>query len=168
MHAADSALWRFSLRFYRRPEVPELCLRLQDVHGADVNVLLFIIFLAVNGRGLTAGEVRRIDDHIRAWRGSVVQPLRALRRALKGGIAPVDSASAQALRDAIQREELQAERLQQEALERAFPIGSSGAAATPRSAAQANIAAYSSTLNSQLDADTVNALLASLAAEFSL
>jgi uncharacterized protein (TIGR02444 family) len=168
MNAGDSALWQFSLRFYRRPEVPALCLHLQDAHGVDINLLFFISFLAINGQQLTVDEVRRIDHSMRDWRGHVVQPLRAIRRALKGGIAPVDSDAAAALRDAIKRDELQAERLQQEALARAFPIGSLGKAALPRAAAAANIAAYNSMFNGGLDVESVNALLASLTAEFSL
>jgi uncharacterized protein (TIGR02444 family) len=167
MNAGDSAFWQFSLRFYRRPEVPALCLRLQDTCGIDVNLLFFIIFLAINGRQLTLDEVRRIDDSIGDWRGRVVQPLRAIRRTLKG-IAPIDPAAAAALRDAVKRDELQAERLQQQALERAFPVASLGTAAAPRTAAAANIAAYNSLYNGALDANTVNALLASLTAEFSL
>lgn len=163
-----SAFWQFSLRFYSRPEVPPLCLHLQDTQGVDVNLLFFMCFLGVRGRRITIDEVRRIDESIRAWRGLVVQPLRALRRTLKGEFAAVDDASAQRLREAIKRDELQAEQMQQLALERAFPLDSTGAAAAARTAAAENVAAYGRLLNHTLDAGTVTALLASLSAEFSL
>jgi len=167
MRNGESAFWQFSLRFYRRAEVPALCLQLQDECGADVNLLFFISFMATVGWRLSADEVRRIDTSVRDWRQRVVQPLRAIRRELKGGIAPVDGEAAEALRGAIKRDELQAERLQQEALENEFPPGAIGQAAAPREAAAANIAAYGAVIGG-LNDEAANALLAALAAEFSL
>lgn len=167
MSDGDSAFWRFSLRFYRRPEVAAQCIALQDTHGVDVNLLFFTFFLAINQRQLTPDDVRHIDAHISEWRKRVVQPLRTLRRELKNGIAPVDAQTAQNLRSAIQRDELQAERLQQKLLERAFPLHATGTMAAPRTAAAANIAAYSVLAGAWPEA-AVNTLLASLAEEFSV
>lgn len=162
-----SAFWQFSLRFYRQPAVPALCLKLQDENGVDVNILFLLIFLATHGRALTPDDVRRIDAHIHDWRERVVLPLRALRRDLKGGIPPIDPVAAEALRSAIKRDELQAERLQQEALERAFPPAITGTPASPRAAAAANIAVYGAVIGA-LPQATVAALLAELTAEFNL
>ena len=167
MAGDDSAFWRFSLRFYRRPEVPPLCLALQDQHDADVNLLFFILFLATNRRQLSVDDVRAIDASIRDWRERVVQPLRAVRRDLKTGIKPIDAQVAEALRSAIKRDELQAERLQQEALEQNFLIASTGIAATIRTAAAANLAAYGEVIGA-LPQATVNALLNALFEEFSV
>lgn len=167
MSERDSAFWRFSLRLYRRPEVPALCLDLQDQFNVDVNLLFFILFLAINERQLTLDDVRRIDTHVCAWRSRVVQRLRALRRDLKGGVAPMDMRAAEALRNAIKRNELQAERLQQEALEREFPAHATGSTAAPRVAAAANIKAYGSLIGALPNA-TINALLTALTAEFSV
>ena len=167
MDTGDSAFWQFSLQFYRRPEVPALCLILQDQQGADINLLFFIFFMAVNGRQLTPDEVRRIDACICDWRKHIVQPLRALRRELKGGIAPIDRQTSETLRAAIQRDELLAERLQQEALERAFPLYTTGTSAAPGAAIIANIAAYGA-LAGTLPEAPVNKLLRSLMDEFSI
>ena len=167
MNAGESAFWQFSLRFYRRPEVPAVCLTLQDQHGVDVNLLFFILFLSISGRQLTADDVGRIDACIRAWRLRVVQPLRALRRDLKGGIAPVKTEAAEALRSAIKRDELQAERLQQETLEQEFPVRSTGIPAAARAAAAANIAAYRSMIGTLPEA-AVGPLFTALTDEFSI
>ena len=167
MSEGDSAFWQFSLRFYRRSEVAAHCIDLQDTHDVDVNLLFFIFFLAIHQRQLSSDDVRAIDAYVSAWRKRVVQPLRAIRRELKNGIAPIDAQTAQDLRRAIQRDELQAERLQQELLERAFPAHSTGTMAAPRTAAAANIAAYS-VLTGSLPAAAVDTLLASLAEEFSV
>ena len=167
MTDGDSAFWRFSLRFYARREIPPLCIRLQDECGIDVNLLFFILFLSLSQRKLTADEVRRIDAAIRDWRANVVQPLRAVRRNLKGGIAPVTATDADTLRSAIKRDELAAERMQQEALEREFPAQSIGTVAAPRQAAAANIAAYGA-VTTPITAAAVATLLSALTEEFSV
>jgi uncharacterized protein (TIGR02444 family) len=167
MSGSESAFWQFSLRLYGRPDVPAACLSLQDQQGIDVNLLFFILFLAINEQQISADDIRRIDACISDWRTRVVQPLRAVRRDLKGGIAPVNAAAAEALRSAIKRDELQAERLQQEILEREFPLGSIGSHATARIAAEANIAAYGLVAGA-LPAAPVNALLTALTEAFSL
>lgn len=168
MNAGESAFWLFSLQFYRRPGVAEVCLSLQDNAGCDVNLLFFILFLSIHERRLTADEVRCIEACIGDWRRRVVQPLRAIRRDLKGGILPVDAQAAEALRSAIKRDELAAERVQQETLEREFPVASTGARAAPRVAAAANIAAYGAitALAGTLPEAAVNTLLTALTEEF--
>jgi uncharacterized protein (TIGR02444 family) len=158
MSANDSAFWRFSLRFYARKGVAPLCLALQDQHGIDVNLLFFILFLSLQGRRLTPADVRRFDQAAAAWRARAVLPLRALRRDLKSGVAPMDIETTAALRAEIQRCELQAERLQQEMLECLFPPASVGAACSVAEAAAANVAAYGAIIGGLPDA-LVNELL---------
>ncbi len=142
LRKSDSAFWRFSLRFYAREGVAPLCLALQDQHGFDVNLLFFILFLSLQERRLTLVDVRRIDHAAAKWRTRAVLPLRALRRDLKNGVAPMDAAVTEALRTEIKRCELQAERMQQEMLERAFPATSIGNASSVKDATAANLAAY--------------------------
>lgn len=165
MNAGASAFWQFSLRFYRQPEVAPICIALQDQHAVDVNLLFFILFLAVNGRRLTADDVRRIDACIRDWRTRVVQPLRAIRRELKSGIAPIDTQASEALRSEIKRCEQYAERLQQEMLERAFPAATIGKLNPALDTAAANVAAYG-TLIGALPAVAVQNLLRLFAEAF--
>lgn len=162
MNGGDSAFWRFSLRFYAREGVPPLCLQLQDAHGADVNYLFFILFLASHGRRLTAADVRRIHEATAEWRERAVKPLRALRRDLKDGVAGMDAQTVESLRSGIKRCELHAERLQQEMLERTFPAAEQGTPDTAANAAAANVAAYGSLLGNGtngLPAETVRMLL---------
>ena len=167
MSESNSDFWRFSLRFYRRPEVAGLCLVLQDKHGVDVNLLLFVLYLAINGRQITLVDVRRFDASIRDWRTRVVQPLRAIRRDLKNAIAPIDLQNAESLRSAIKRDELQAERLQQAALEQEFPLQTTGSSAASRDAVTANINACGALTGALPGAET-RALLTALSEEFSV
>jgi uncharacterized protein (TIGR02444 family) len=146
-------LWSFSLAFYAQRGVATSCLRCQDEAGADVNLLLFLLWQARAGVVFTPDEIAAIDREIASWRAEVVQPLRAVRRYLKGR-------DADALRDAVKAAELDAERLQQAALTRhARPPGEA-----PQ-AARHNVRAYETTLLRPLPDDAVTALLAALAAD---
>lgn len=139
----ESAFWQFSLAFYARPGVADACLELQDKAGVDVNILLYLLFLAGQGRQLERNDIATIDAQFRAWREQAVVPLRTLRRALKSGIAPFPATDTETLRSAVKRIELEAEHLEQTGLERLAPASALGApATTPGTAARANLAAY--------------------------
>ena len=78
-----SAFWRFSLDFYARPGVAPACLALQDRHGADVNLVLFALWLGMRGHRLDAAAGARSARLARRWQSPFVQPLRRVRRGLK-------------------------------------------------------------------------------------
>jgi uncharacterized protein (TIGR02444 family) len=144
---SGSAFWRFSLRFYAVPGVGPACIELQDRCGVDVNVLLFLLFLAESGRVINHEEAARIDAGVRAWREAVVAPLRAARRSLRAPISAADREAVEALRANVKRIELEAERIQQETLERTYPAAGTGRSAGSRAAAaRANLAAYGACL----------------------
>ena len=138
----DSAFWRFSLGYYARPGVAPACLELQESAGIDVNVLLYLLFLAGQGRVATRDDVRRIDAAVRSWRDQVVRPLRTVRRALKNGIERFEDKESERLRSNVKRIELDAERIEQQTLERLVPAATLGTRASSIAiAARANIAA---------------------------
>ena len=63
----------------------EACLGLQDRHGLDVNLLLYAAYAALSGRGaVDAQALARANRAIEGWRLHVIQPLRQMRRYLKG------------------------------------------------------------------------------------
>src|ERR1700730_10459129 len=114
--SSGSPFWRFSLQFYRLPGVAEACINLQEESGADVNLLLFLLWHGALGRALSAAEVDGLEQKIAAWRNLTVIPLRAVRRALKSPPGLVAAGAAEAFRTRIKAVELEAERLQQEAM----------------------------------------------------
>ena len=140
MTVTDSAFWRFSLRFYALPDVAPACLQLQDEADVDVNLMLFLLFLAENGRAITRDDVARLDASVAPWRAEVVEPLRALRRRLKSGVGDVPTATSDGLRTMVKKIELEAERLEQGRLENAAP--NLGKPAPRSEAARINLAAY--------------------------
>jgi uncharacterized protein (TIGR02444 family) len=156
-----SPFWRFSLAFYRRPGVADACIFLQEEAGADVNLLLFLLWHARQGRVLSMAEVAALDARIAPWRDLTVIPLRAVRRGLKSPPGLVAAAEAETFRSRIKAAELEAERLQQEAM---FAIGLAGAAGSdPAAAARANVAAYEGVRGMRFPAEAAETLLAALA-----
>jgi uncharacterized protein (TIGR02444 family) len=145
---ADSAatcdrFWDFSLAFYALPGIAPAFLQLQDESGADVNVLLFLLFLARAGRQLSDADVMDIDALAAPWRSSVIVPLREVRRRLKAPLGVFDTAASASLRTEVQRTELAAEQLQQQTLERHFPAVVIGVPLTDRLVcARTNLFAY--------------------------
>ena len=140
----NSPFWNFSLEFYSRPHVASACLELQDNAGVDVNVLLYLLFLAQQGRQLERSDVARVDETVMAWRDHAVKPLRTLRRDLKNRLAQSGAGAIAALRTDVKRIELEAERIEQQILERLIPASSVGTQApSPDDAARANFDAYS-------------------------
>jgi len=155
-----SPFWRFSLAFYRRSGVGEACIALQDTYGVDVNLLLFLLWLAASSRCLSVDDVTMLEAGVRDWRALVIVPLRDLRRKLKGNAPLVAPGPAEAFRSKIKAAELEAERLQQEALygvANSMKLGQSHASV--EDAARINIAAYEKVLGRTLAAAPIEALL---------
>ncbi len=90
---AETPFWRFSLHFYGHTGVSDACIALQDEHGVDVNLLLFLFWLAAAGRQLSADDVKCLDDTVRDWRNLTIIPIRDARRKLKGVATLVAPAS---------------------------------------------------------------------------
>jgi len=135
---AAGDLWRFSLDFYARPGIAPACLRLQDHHGLDVNLVLFCLWAGQRGRRLGAEELAAIAAEARLWQRQAVAPLRQARRWLKAQESAGDPKVA-TLRAAIKEQELRAEAIEQERLARHLP-GRGGTA--DEAAARDNLEAY--------------------------
>jgi uncharacterized protein (TIGR02444 family) len=140
---SGSPFWRFSLQFYRQPGVAEACIALQEESGADVNLLLFLLWHAAQRRRLAAADITALEQKIAPWREVAVIPLRAVRRSLKTPPALVEAPAAEAFRTRIKAVELEAERLQQEAMYALVRAGLLGEEApSVAEASRANVRAY--------------------------
>src|ERR1700735_1258233 len=144
--------WRYSLKFYGQSGVSDAC-------GIDVNLLLYLFWLASEGRQVTADDVKMLDDKVRSWRELTIIPIRDVRRKLKGAVTFIDPAKQEALRDKVKVAELEAERLQQEGLYAVTQSGPLGKAAEPAAAARGNVAAYEAAIGKTFPKAAVDVLI---------
>jgi uncharacterized protein (TIGR02444 family) len=116
-------LWDFATWAYKREGVEKACLALQNRLNADVNIILFCIWLSFRGAGTTnlakyLGTALKIS---RDWQRNLVEPVRTARQNFKdlletGFFADADKQAAEALRERIKQCELELEHLQTLAL----------------------------------------------------
>jgi uncharacterized protein (TIGR02444 family) len=163
-----SPFWDFSLALYGTNGVPPACLRLQERHGVDVNLLFFCIWHGLVHGPIDPTQLNERHAAVAEWHETVVRHLRSLRRRLKEPVGPVDDGLAQALRAQIQKIEIDAEHIEQLTLaaDTAAPGGPAPGKAGSDAAA-ANAAAYFSLLCADLNVDDhadVDLLLATAAA----
>lgn len=151
--------WRFSLHFYKQAGVSDACITLQDDCGVDVNLLLYLFWLASDGRQLTADEVKNLDGKVKSWRELTIIPIRDTRRKLKGAVTLLDPNRQEAFRNKVKAVELDAERLQQEALYEFTKAGPIGKAAPQRDAARANVGAYETAMGKTFPKQVIDALV---------
>lgn len=117
MDEPDNPFWRFSLDRYRRDGVAPLCLQAQDDFAANVNLVLFGLWLGTQGKMLTEAGAHGCRACVSEWHANVVVPMRGVRRWMK--TCPVeDSVARNRLRAAIQKEEIEAERMEHDMLHR--------------------------------------------------
>ena len=156
--AETTPFWRFSLHFYRHAGVADACIVLQDDCGVDVNLLLFLFWLAADRQLLSADEVKKLDDRVRGWRELAILPIRDTRRKLKGAVTLVEPGKQEAFRTKVKAIELEAERLQQEALYWFTQAGPLGRAAAPHAAARGNVASYEAAMGRSFAKKAVDVL----------
>ena len=115
--------WQFSINVYAQDGVPEACIRLQEEHGIDVNVLLFCCWSAAIGNGaLTPEELAAARNAVMPWNREIVQGLRAVRNFLKDGYDGFDIADSEGLRQRVLGIEINAEHKEQIRLAAAVPL----------------------------------------------
>ncbi len=156
---ATTPFWRFSLNFYRQPGVSDACIALQDGCGVDVNLLLFLFWLASDGQMVAPSEVKKLDDKVRDWRNLTIIPIRDARRKLKGAATLVEAGKQEAFRNKVKAVELEAERLQQEALYAFTQSRRLGKLAGPSAAVRAHVASYEHLLGANFPKTAVDVLL---------
>jgi uncharacterized protein (TIGR02444 family) len=139
------ALWPFAVHAYALPGVAAQCLRLQDEHGLDVDVLLAILWHASRRATLDDAALDRLLGAAATARARVLE-LRALRRTL--GDDRAQDPRWQETYEHVKAAELAAERVQLSCLEQTLsaPPGPasapSEAPATPTTLALAALARY--------------------------
>ena len=152
----DHPFWNFSIRTYSKAGVAEACLALQERHDADVNVLLYCLWIAGRRDGrLTRARLAGLLERIAPWRDRVVLPLRRLRDLLKAWTPPVPGDHAELVRATVKRAELDAEHAEQLFLADGVPVEDDRDAPSEAAAMDAaeNLAQYLSLLKARPSAE---------------
>lgn len=106
---AENPFWQYSLKLYARDGVEPLCLRLQNHYSANVNLLLWAVWLAEQQVRLDSARLQQAQALIAPYQDRYVEPLREMRNQLT-------SSSQQCLRKKILAAELEAEKAVQDEL----------------------------------------------------
>src|SRR5262249_12099384 len=103
----DNDFWRFSLRVYDQEGVANECLGLQELHGVNVNLLLFCAWIGTQAITLDRNDIEAAAQVIVRWDAMVVRPLRIARQEMKAdpGMTTV--------RSHVKALELEAEQIEQ-------------------------------------------------------
>lgn len=139
-----NSFWSFSLSFYSETEVKKACLDLQERFDADVNMLLFLLYQAGQGKRLSEAEINRIDQLVHPWRSGIIRHIRAARNNLKQPNDHLTVDEKNTFKSQLMATELQAEKLQQSMLE---TLEIECIVAAPKTAAQLNLDAYAKMIN---------------------
>ena len=161
MDFPEHPFWDFSLQVYSREGVGAACLRLQERHDIDVNLMLFCLWLGESGRGkLETEEMDALRAVSGKWHQEIVKSLRAVRQGLKSDFPDTPEGLREGLRAQVQAAELDAEHLQQLLLAGAVdrPAAEGALTAEARAGdASADFKLYLDTLGVIFEpADTVN------------
>jgi uncharacterized protein (TIGR02444 family) len=107
------SLWDFSLRLYGEGSVSKALIDLQDRHQADVNVILFLCWLARRGLGpLDEKTITAINAAALPWQQGVIRPLRSVRRQMQA----MAGLEAKKVYKSLKASELSAEKAEQKSL----------------------------------------------------
>jgi uncharacterized protein (TIGR02444 family) len=109
---ASGSLWNFAVCVYGQDGISAACLRLQQIHGIDIPLLLFSAWLGARDVTLSEERAREARSWVSDWHRDVVKVLRQVRNRLKSGPPPAPNAATEALRTAVKRAELESEKLQ--------------------------------------------------------
>ena len=155
-------IWDFVLNYYKQQGVSEAAITLQDSIGIDVNMILFLMWLAGSKRTLAVDDVKRVGETSHAWQRQVVIPIRAIRRLLKENAPLVPQPTALDYRKKIQALEIEGEQLQLNAMAGMSADLTFGSAPTAGDAARANLATFAGVVGKPFPQPAVDAFVRAL------
>ena len=162
MSDAQPPIWDFVLGYYRQQGVSEGAITLQDQLGLDVNMVLFLMWLAGSKRVLSEAEIKNAIDASKGWQHEVVVPIRGVRRLLKENAPLVEQETALAYRKKIQALEIEGEQLQLTAMAALSEKMSPSTAASAADAARKNLAGLSAAYGKPFPQAAVDGFVAAL------
>ena len=144
----STKFWDFSHQLYDKDGVAEICLKLQEELGVDVNLFLFCYWIAHFKYAPSEIEWAQILEFSKSWKTKIVQPLRNTRKSLKKLLKnhPENSDFTELLRN-LKSDELLAEKIQQEAMQSLLKTTEADAQTFSSKDAMINLSYYFSKLD---------------------
>ena len=118
-----TGFWEWALAAWARPGVADACLELQDAHGQNPPLLLWVVWAVRSGR---SPDVERGGRLAAAYDVAAGDALRQARRGLKAALPDLDDREREALRARVKAVELEGERTLMAALAALAPSGVAG------------------------------------------
>jgi len=165
------SFWDFSVRTYRTPGVPEACLSMQNDYHADVNMLLYCIWVSAAIGPFDDELFNRASEYSARWADNVVIRLREARSWMKHtgcGMDPVPTNECMHLREQVKSVEFAAEKMQQQVLESMLSVDQARTATPDQLAKDAavNLMLYLESIDIQPAEDVRNKLSIMVRAAF--
>jgi len=118
MNFPDSELWTFSEQTYALPDVEDSCLKLQNDFDADINIILYCIWVAEKSVLLSQDDIQLLIKTTEPWQKTILRPLRDARKMMKQHIIAMPSDMLDQTVNNLGEMELNAEHMSQLALEK--------------------------------------------------
>ncbi len=118
MKFPDSKLWSFSDQIYKLPEVEGACLKLQNNFDADINIIMYCLWIADKGIKLNQEDAIVLIQTTLPWQKTILKPLRDARKMMKQHIIAMPTDLLDQTITNLSEMELNAEHMSQMALEK--------------------------------------------------
>lgn len=108
---SQSVFWDYAVNLYGKTGVTDVCLKLQDELGLNVNLILLLCYAEQHRLQISSKQLKQLVQCVDKWHREYTKPLRRIRRDL----ALEDSATVEAKR-AIFDAEIELEKAEQKLL----------------------------------------------------
>jgi len=119
MEFPDSNLWTHTSQLWTLPEVESICLELQSMYDADVNMLLYCCWIGNKSLSMNEDDMQTLLDTVTPWQ-TMIKPLRDSRKMMQQQLIAMPSHLVDKTINNMNQMELNAEHMTQLALEKAF------------------------------------------------
>ncbi len=121
MEFPTSEFWNYSRQIWALPAIEDSCIRLQNEHGLNVNLLLFCCWTGEQQICLTDDHIQCLLEAAESWE-TVIKPLRESRIMMKQNLIAMPADIVEQTLMNISDMELNAEHMEQMSLEKSLPI----------------------------------------------
>jgi len=148
MNFPESKLWDFSAQTYSLPDVKDVCLDLQNNFDADINIIMYCLWVAEQSIQLSQEDAITLIQTTLPWQNTILKPLRDARKMMKQHIIAMPPELLDQTVSNLSEMELNTEHMSQMALEKVLDLDGAAKEASPVECATINTSLYLQQLES--------------------